>query len=96
MSRIGEVLDRLYEIVEERKRTMPQGSYTAKLFEEGEDRILQKVGEEAVESILALKSGDKNHAVYEVADLIYHLTVALVDKDINWEDVEKELNKRMK
>ena len=96
MNKMGNVLDRLYSVIEERKNTMPEGSYTAELFRAGEDRILQKVGEEAIESILALKSGDKNHAIYEVADLIYHLTVALVDKGIKWEDIGEELNKRMK
>ena len=96
MTKIDDILEKLYLLIEERKRTMPEGSYTAKLFKAGEDRILQKVGEEAIESILALKSGDKEHAVYEISDLIYHLTVALVDKGITWGDIGEELNKRMK
>ena len=94
--RIGEVLERLYEVVEERKRELPEGSYTAELFKRGEDRILQKVGEEAIETILALKSGKREEAVYEVSDLLYHLVVALVDKGISLEEVSKELQRRMK
>jgi len=93
---IGEVWEELYRIVEERKEKLPQGSYTALLFQKGEDRILQKLGEEAIESILALKSNDKEHAVYEVADLIYHLTVALVEKGIPLDDIAQELLRRMK
>jgi len=92
----GEILEKLYQIVEERKRELPEGSYTAELFKRGEDRILQKVGEEAIEAILALKSNRKGEAVYEVADLLYHLIVALVDKGISLEEVAKELQRRMK
>lgn len=94
--RIGEVLEKLYEVVEERKRELPEGSYTAELFKRGEDRILQKVGEEAIETILALKSGKREEAVYEVSDLLYHLVVALVDKGITLEEVSQELQRRMK
>jgi len=90
------VLRKLYQIVRDRKERLPEGSYTAELFKRGEDRILQKVGEEAVETILALKSGSKAHSVYEIADLLYHLTVAMVEKGITWDDVENELFKRMK
>ncbi|RKQ63914.1 phosphoribosyl-ATP pyrophosphatase [Thermovibrio guaymasensis] len=93
---IGEVLKELYKVIEERKRELPEGSYTAELFKKGEDRILQKVGEEAIETILALKSGNKDEAVYEVSDLLYHLLVALVKKGIKLDDIGKELKRRMK
>ncbi|ADY73739.1 Phosphoribosyl-ATP pyrophosphatase [Desulfurobacterium thermolithotrophum DSM 11699] len=96
MSKFCEVVNELYKIVEERKEKLPEGSYTAKLFRKGEDKILQKVGEEAVETILAFKSGDKNHTVYETADLIYHLLVALVNKGITLDEIGEELQKRMK
>jgi len=94
--KIGEVLEKLYGTVEERKRELPEGSYTAELFKKGEDRILQKVGEEAIETILALKSGRREEAVYEVSDLLYHLVVALVEKGISLEEVAEELRRRMK
>ncbi|MEO2066176.1 MAG: phosphoribosyl-ATP diphosphatase [Desulfurobacteriaceae bacterium] len=93
---IGEVLKELYRVIEERKRELPEGSYTAELFKKGEDRILQKVGEEAIETILALKSGNKDEAVYEVSDLLYHLLVALVKKGIKLDDIGEELKRRMK
>lgn len=93
---IGEVLEELYRVVEERKRELPKNSYTASLFKAGEDRILQKVGEEAIESILALKSGNKGDAVYEVSDLLYHLTVALVNSGITYDEISDELKRRMK
>ena len=89
-------LKKLYRIIEERKRELPEGSYTAGLFKKGEDRILQKVGEEAIETILALKSGKREEAVYETADLLYHLLVALVNRGIELEEVEEELRRRMK
>ncbi len=93
---LGEVLKELYQIIEERKRELPENSYTASLFRKGEDRILQKVGEEAIETILALKSGNKEEAIYEVSDLLYHLMVALVDKDISLDEIAEELNRRMR
>ena len=96
MSELCSVLDRLYAVIEERKRELPEGSYTASLFKRGEDRILQKLGEEAVETILALKSSDRKHGVAEVADLLYHLLVALAYEGIRLEDVAEELKKRMK
>ncbi|WP_456456812.1 phosphoribosyl-ATP diphosphatase [Thermovibrio sp.] len=89
-------LKKLYKVIEERKRELPEGSYTAELFKKGEDRILQKVGEEAIETILALKSGKREEAVYETADLLYHLLVALVNRGIELEEVEEELRRRMK
>ena len=93
---IGEVLEKLYGIVEERKKELPEGSYTTSLFKAGEDRILQKVGEEAIETILALKSGRKDEAVYEVSDLLYHLVVALVNRGITLDQIARELERRMK
>ena len=93
---LGEVLEELYRVVEERKKELPENSYTASLFKAGEDRILQKVGEEAIESILALKSKDRGDAVYEVSDLLYHLTVALVNSGISYDEIAEELKRRMK
>ncbi|WP_027720032.1 MULTISPECIES: phosphoribosyl-ATP diphosphatase [unclassified Desulfurobacterium] len=94
--RFCEVFEKLYEIIEERKRTLPEGSYTASLFKKGEDRILQKVGEEAIEAILAFKSGSRKEIVYETSDLLYHLFVAMVEKGVTLDDVAVELERRMK
>ena len=96
MSEFCEVIEKLYKIIEKRKEELPENSYTTKLFKKGEDKILQKVGEEAVETILALKSESREHAVYGTADLIYHLLVALVNKDITLEEIGNELARRMK
>jgi len=91
-----EVLHALYKKIEDRKRHRPEGSYVAKLFEKGSDKIIQKVGEEAVESVIALKNRDKDEIVYEVSDLIFHLLVALVDAGVKVEDIQEELLKRYK
>ncbi|ADU97013.1 phosphoribosyl-ATP diphosphatase [Thermovibrio ammonificans HB-1] len=94
--KMEEVLSKLYQVVKQRKEEMPENSYTAELFRRGEDRILQKVGEEAVETILALKSEDKQKGIYETADLLYHLIVALVNRGITLDEVAQELKRRMR
>ena len=73
---------------------MPEGSYTAFLFEKGENEILKKIGEEAVEIIIAAKGEGNDRVLYESADLIYHLLVFLAARDLQWEQVEAELVKR--
>ena len=88
------MLNKLFEIIEERKANPTQKSYTASLFAEGEDRICQKVGEEAVEVIIAGNCQGRLRTIEESADLIYHLFVLLVQKGISLEEVEKELEKR--
>lgn len=91
-----EFLRDLENILKQRKRDLPQGSYTARLFQEGEDRILKKIIEEAGEVLLAIKSGQKEEIIHESADLIFHLLVALVEKDVSLEEVILELKKRHK
>ncbi|GIX41805.1 MAG: phosphoribosyl-ATP pyrophosphatase [Leptospiraceae bacterium] len=91
-----EFLRDLENILKQRKRDLPQGSYTARLFQEGEDRILKKIIEEAGEVLLAIKSGQKEDIIHESADLIFHLLVALVEKDVSLEEVILELKKRHK
>ncbi|WP_028951280.1 bifunctional phosphoribosyl-AMP cyclohydrolase/phosphoribosyl-ATP diphosphatase HisIE [Sulfurihydrogenibium subterraneum] len=91
-----EILHKLYEKVEERRKLKPENSYVAKLFEKGSDKIIQKVGEEAVETIIALKNKNKDEIVYEVSDLIFHLIVALVDSGVELKDIQEELLKRYK
>lgn len=87
-------LKELYKIIEERKEKMPAGSYVASLFKEGQERIIQKVGEEAVEVIIAAKNESKARVISEVADLIFHLLVLLSSCNITLQDIEKELTKR--
>ena len=89
-------LNVLFELIKERKIKLPENSYTAKLFKEGENRIIQKVGEEAVETIIAAKNRDKKEIINEVSDLLYHLLVMLAESDIDLSDVVQNLEKRHK
>ncbi len=84
----------LYNLLAERKKTLPEGSYTSYLFKEGNDKILKKVGEECTEVIIAAKGGDKAETIYELADLIYHYTVLMVNNGIKPSDICDELAKR--
>lgn len=86
-------LTKLYKITLDRKINPKEGSYTNYLFNEGINKILKKIGEEASETIIAAKDS-KEEVVFEVADLIYHLTVLLVEIGISWDDVKNELEKR--
>jgi phosphoribosyl-ATP pyrophosphohydrolase/phosphoribosyl-AMP cyclohydrolase len=91
-----EILHKLYEKIQERKEIMPEGSYVASLFKKGSDKIIQKVGEEAVEAVIALKNKNKDEIVYETSDLLFHLLIALVDAGVKLSDIEEELLKRYK
>ncbi len=81
-------------VIIDRKKNPEDGSYTNYLFDKGEDKILKKVGEEAAEVVIAGKNRDKAEIAYEVSDLIYHLTVMLVDNDMTWNDIYREMKKR--
>jgi len=85
------VMVKLSELIAERHRTMPEGSYTTHLFEQGLDKILKKTGEEAVELLLARNDKD---VIYESADLVYHLLVMLEASGLCWSDVTGELARR--
>lgn len=87
-------LNYLFDLIKKRKIDKPEGSYTTKLFERGADRIIQKVGEESVETVIAAKNRDKNEIVNEVSDLIYHLMVMLVEQDIDFTEVVSTLQNR--
>ena len=87
-------LDSLYALLEGRKATMPEGSYTTYLFQKGIDKILKKVGEECTEVIIAGKANDKAETVYEIADLAYHVMVLMVEMGISVEDIHRELASR--
>jgi len=88
--------NKLFEIIKDRKEKMPENSYTAQLFKAGVDRIMKKVGEEAIEVIIAAKSNNKDEFVYECADLIYHLTILMVNMNVKPTDIMNELLKRHK
>jgi len=89
-------LDYLQELIKGRKHTMPEGSYTAKLFSKGTAKIAQKVGEEAVELVIEAMKSDDEAFLNEGADLIYHLIVLLVDRGYTLQDVAKILAGRHK
>lgn len=84
----------LYELIKGRKTSPKEGSYTTYLFEKGIDKILKKVGEESTEVIVAGKGGSREEATFEIADLLYHLTVLMVEMGISVRDVTAELEKR--
>ena len=84
----------LFELIQDRKKNPVKGSYTNQLFAEGEDALVQKVGEEAVEVIIAAKGQGKKRLTEESADLIYHLLVLLAFNGLTWEDISQELEKR--
>jgi phosphoribosyl-ATP pyrophosphohydrolase/phosphoribosyl-AMP cyclohydrolase len=86
----------LQDLIEKRKREMPEGSYTTSLFAKGTRKITQKVGEEAVETIIGAMANDDENFLYESADLVYHLMVLLTHKGFRIEDIAKELEKRHK
>jgi len=90
----SDILQRLAETLEERKKASPESSYVAKLYIKGEDAILKKIGEEATEVILASKSGDKSHLVYETADLLFHCMILLTHHGLTMDDVLRELARR--
>ncbi len=87
-------LNELFNLIKERKEKLPENSYTAKLFKEGANRIIQKVGEEAIETVIAAKNKDKNEIINETSDLIYHLFVMLAELDIDFSEIVDNLKKR--
>jgi len=90
------IVDELYGIIVSRKDNAPEGSYTAALFAKGEDEIVKKVGEEAIELIVAAKGQGRERLTAECADLVYHMLVLLAANDVSWAEVEAELARRKK
>lgn len=88
------IVDKLYGVIEERKSNPEEGSYTTYLFNEGVDKILKKVGEEASEVIIAAKNSSKEEVIYETSDLVYHMLVLLVEMGVSLDDIKQELHKR--
>lgn len=90
------IITRLFETVKERKANPKEGSYTNYLFDKGIDKILKKVGEETSEVIIAAKNDSKEELIYETADLVYHMTVLLIEQGIDAQEIANELKKRVK
>lgn len=86
----------LQNFIEKRYQEMPEGSYTTSLFKSGVNRMAQKVGEEAIESVIEACNGTDERLVYESADMLYHLIVLLTSKGLSIEDLARELQKRHK
>ncbi len=91
---MSDVLQALYETICSRKVNPPPGSYTARLLAAGREEMMKKVGEEAIEVIVAAQSQTDERLVSESADLVYHLLVLLASRDVKWSDVETELERR--
>ncbi|WP_306054144.1 phosphoribosyl-ATP diphosphatase [Natronococcus wangiae] len=91
-----DTLEDLFAVIEDRKETLPEDSYTASLFthEKGENAVLEKLGEETTELVLAAKDDDRDEIAYEAADIVYHLLVLLSMKDVDLEELEAELEAR--
>jgi phosphoribosyl-ATP pyrophosphohydrolase/phosphoribosyl-AMP cyclohydrolase len=92
---VGEnILEKIYEIAEERRKNPKEGSYTNYLLEKGIDKTLKKIGEEAAEVIIGAKNPGKEETIYEIADLLYHITVLMLQKGIKYEEIYRELRNR--
>ncbi len=91
-----EIIEEVFEIILERKKAVPKGSYVAQLMSDGEDRILAKIEEESTEVIKAARSETKEELIHEIADLIFHVLVLMGHEGITLEDLTAELKIRMK
>jgi len=91
---MNDVLLQLAQILEQRKLESAEKSYVASLYSKGLDTILKKIGEEATETVIAAKGGDKQQIVYEMADLWFHCLVLLADQNLGPDDVLQELQRR--
>lgn len=91
---MSEILVELARVLEERKTANPEDSYVAKLYDKGLDAILKKIGEEATETVMAAKEGNRDQIVYETADLWFHTLVLLAQQGLGPNDVLNELGRR--
>ena len=91
---MSDVLSQLAEVLEQRKQADPESSYVAKLYAKGLDAILKKIGEEATETVMAAKDGEKQKIIYETADLWFHSMVLLAHQGLSPDDVLQELDRR--
>lgn len=91
---MSDILNQLEAVLQQRKNDDPSSSYVAGLYDKGLDAILKKIGEEATETVIAAKSGDKEQIIYETADLWFHSLILLAQQDLSSKDVFKELERR--
>ena len=91
---IGPTLEELYAVIQQRKLDRPPNSYTTYLFEKGLDKILKKIGEESAETIIAAKNSNQAELTSEISDLLFHLLVLMVEKDVSLTMLNAELEKR--
>ena len=89
-----DIMRELYSVILDRKEHPVEGSYTNYLFDKGTDKISKKLGEEAVEVVIAASQRDKKATIQEIADLEYHLLVLMADRGITLDDIEAELRSR--
>ena len=91
---MSEILSQLTEVLEQRKGAVPKASYVSHLYHKGLDTILKKIGEEATETVIAAKGGERDQLVYEMADLWFHCMVLLAQQEIHPDQVLAELERR--
>ncbi|MCR4604249.1 MAG: bifunctional phosphoribosyl-AMP cyclohydrolase/phosphoribosyl-ATP diphosphatase HisIE [Prevotella sp.] len=87
-------LEELQDFIEKRHQEMPEGSYTTRLFHDGVNKMAQKLGEEALETVIEATNGSNDKLIYEASDMLYHLMVLLTSKGLRIDDVAEELQKR--
>ena len=93
---MSQVITSLFETIQSRKTETNPNSYTVSLFKAGENEVLKKIGEEAIEVIIAAKGEGDERVVYEMSDLLYHCMVLLSMRELSWSDIEEELASRFK
>jgi phosphoribosyl-ATP pyrophosphohydrolase/phosphoribosyl-AMP cyclohydrolase len=93
-ARLGTLMDDVRTLLQERKATLPEGSYSTYLFTKGLDKILKKLGEETTETIVAAKGNDRTELVGEMCDLVFHLMVLMVEKEVSFEDIRRVMETR--
>ena len=92
--RVGYILTELTKVLEQRRNADTTSSYTASLYHKGTNNILKKIGEEAIEVVIAAKDGDKKQIIYEIADLWFHSLILLAEQDLSAKDILIELERR--
>lgn len=90
------IIEKVYNMIKDRRINPKEGSYTNYLLEKGVDKICKKIGEEASETIIAAKNTDKDELISEISDLVYHVLVLMLDKDVTVEDIKTKLSQRHK
>ena len=93
-NRTDAAFEMLFDVIMTRREQPQEGSYTGYLFEQGTDKILKKIGEEAAETIIAAKNGEQRQTVEEICDLLYHVMVLMADQNIPLTEVTEELCRR--